>query len=212
MGITGNFKKDSYIKDIQWVVKTADGTTEREKKGSINCAPKPYYVVISNFEAEYLSQYLCSKLADNDLTNDMPKVYSFISLIRNGQKAQHLRATSLTQVPASLHILAGSIHAEKETQMKMTSFLGIHPRPLKKEEADEWDKNFKKNVFERDGFVARTNRLQVFGDGNSLSPFETSPIQSLKMFLSESRHLIEELPSSPLGRRLGCSSVTATTK
>ena len=105
--------QDSYIKDIQWVVKTADRTTTSENRGSTNCASKPYYVVISNFEAESLSQYLCSKLAEHDLTNDMPKIYSFISLIRNGQKAQHLRAASLTHVPASLHILAGSIHAEK---------------------------------------------------------------------------------------------------
>ena len=52
-------------------------------------------------------------------------------------------------------------------------------------------------------------RKDVFGDAGSKCPFKRSPIESFKLFFSDSRHLVEELPNSPLGRLLGCSSLTS---
>jgi hypothetical protein len=70
-------------------------------------------VLVSNFEAEALSEYIDSSLLEDKLAKDGPKLYSFISLVRNDQIIQHMQQSSMRNVPASLHLLAGSIHADK---------------------------------------------------------------------------------------------------
>ena len=71
------------------------------------------YVLVSNFEAENLSEFINSSMLENSLAKDAPKLYSFISLVRNEQVTKHLQQSSMRHVPASLHLLAGSIHAER---------------------------------------------------------------------------------------------------
>ena len=45
--------------------------------------------------------------------NNWPKLFSFNPIVRNDQQASALKSCSLKNAPASLHLLAGSIHAEK---------------------------------------------------------------------------------------------------
>ena len=66
-------------------------------------------------------------------------------------------------------------------------------------------------VSKKDSNILISFRVEVFGDGANKCPFKESPIESFKDFLSESRHLVEELRNSPLGRRLGCSFVSTNT-
>ena len=98
---------------MQWVFRTTcDRKIFSQENGSHRLS-QPSYVVVSNFEAENLSQYLNFSLPQQRLNSNSPKLYSFISLIRNEQRTQHLKVSSLGHVPASLHLLAGSIHAEQ---------------------------------------------------------------------------------------------------
>ena len=75
------------------------------------------YVLVSNTEAEALSEFIDSSFLENNLPKDAPKLHSFISLVRNEQTSQHLQQLSMRHVPASLHLLAGSIHADKVSKL-----------------------------------------------------------------------------------------------
>lgn len=50
-------------------------------------------------------------------------------------------------------------------------------------------------------------RKSLFGENASGCPFSKSPVRSTIAFLRDSRHLIEELESSSMGKLLGCSSI-----
>ena len=98
---------------MQWIFKTSNDRKLFSKQSGSGDLPPSSYVVVSNYEAENLTQYLSSSLIKKTIGVDFPKLYSFISLIRNEQLIQHLKLSALGHVPASLHLLAGSIHAEK---------------------------------------------------------------------------------------------------
>ena len=74
----------------------------------------PAFVIISNHEAEWYSRTYMEKGWVFTLNeSNWPKLFSFNPIVRNDQPASALKSCSLKNAPASLHLLAGSIHAEK---------------------------------------------------------------------------------------------------
>ena len=99
---------------MRWVFKThSDQNKGSAKKLKLDDESYFSYVWVSNFEAEALSHFMNSSLRHDSLPENAPKLYSFISLIRSEQIFPHLQRSSLTHAPTSLHMLAGSIHAQK---------------------------------------------------------------------------------------------------
>lgn len=117
---------------------------------------KKVYLLISNFEAEKCSCLLASginfptiddhKLSDGTEVIDgygrgtedrqfnrlrfCPRLYSFAAVRRLHQAAQFLTKTSLGEdAPISLHVFAGSIHADRVLLDKMKHYLALLPRP-----------------------------------------------------------------------------------
>lgn len=89
---------------MQWIFKTPElDQTNAE----------PSYVVASNFEAERLSSYLNIPSCNQKSKMNGPRLYSFTSLVRAEQNCLQPMEISLRNVPASLHLLAGSIYPRK---------------------------------------------------------------------------------------------------
>jgi hypothetical protein len=57
-----------------------------------------------------------------------PRLYAFASVVRLHQSLCFLNTSSYADVPISLHVFAGSIHADKPLLQKTKNYLGLLPR------------------------------------------------------------------------------------
>lgn len=191
--VHGSGAKDAHVKNIRWLLRIgAEGSASS------------LLVVISNFEAEAFAQLMsCSR-------SSWCRLFPFAGITRLQQPTEFLQAFGSVSVPPVVHVLAGSVHAEGALLEEIRAFLGLHPRPLGRCDAEEWDGLFSQGYIERDGFVCIPNRTRVVACLHGVEyldrfSFRTSPVHCLLSFFSNIRNLGNELAISSVGQLLGAS-------
>jgi hypothetical protein len=141
--VKGHTGKHVYIKNIRWFLQWED---------------LPVIAVISNFEAEALSQLLASAIQRPTFSKRYPTLYSFAALTRLQQPRKFLTVSS-RDPPAIVHVFGGSVHADGALLAEIRNFLALFPRPLRN--MAEWDDLFNREYILRDGFVRPRHRARV---------------------------------------------------
>ncbi|CAD7926811.1 unnamed protein product [Amoebophrya sp. A120] len=195
--------KDDYLKRIRFIV--------RVERGAVHGSSPEFLVVVSNFEAEHYAHLLRSSLRE---PNPKFNLYAFAALTRLQQPRRCLTMSGI-DVPPLVHLLAGSIHVDPELLGEVAAYLGLVPRsPPQEGNTEQWDLLFSTGLIQRDGFVVPGARSSVGGTlglreklSDSSCPFASSVVGFVHRFLADSRHLAEDLSTSPVGKLLGVSEV-----
>jgi len=164
-----------YLKRFRWMITL----------GSPTC---PFVLLISNFEAEAIFR----KLVRIDESHGFDViVQSFVPMINRGQVELPSRVL-LRELPMELHVFGGSINPTIEILNGMKDVLGLHPSAT-----TDWGELYRKGLIDRDGFVPPDQRrLAPLRTRTPL--FSKSPIDLVRCFLSDSRHLGSEFWTSIL--------------
>ncbi|CAD7924276.1 unnamed protein product [Amoebophrya sp. A120] len=208
--VQGDVGGEHFLKTPTWVVRFAVSSSDEA------------VVVISNYEAE-------EKFADT------PNLRKFEAIARQDQADYPLRCRDLavsclpddenaesriaTVVPSfssqarssgtpncaqpnfevvdflPLHLYAGTLFPGPALRVKLNGYLGLCRDPGASVAANE---------IEADGFVRPGRAREILGIN---SPFVRSPLAALRHFYIECRNLGGELPTSPMGRLLGCGGM-----
>ncbi|VEU35420.1 unnamed protein product [Pseudo-nitzschia multistriata] len=202
--VKGKTGKEFYVKNIRWFLRW--GSPKRES-----------FVVISNYEAENLSNLL-SPMTRKWFAkqNQFPSLYAFTPITRHNQPREIHDVSSVScEPPVAVHVFGGSVHACGKLLEKIRNFLSVFPRPKTDNGRETWDSLFEGGFIDRDGFVLPGHRGHVDGnssikdfDGSTASFFYQSPVKVLRTFYGDCRHLGSELPTSSVGRLLGASQLT----
>ena len=225
--VKGKSGKDFYIKNIRWLLKW-DGNSLHHHTN--NDYP---VVVVSNYEADQLSNLLSSSSSRIQQQGKFPSLYAFTPITRLQQPTKLLTVSSCDDTPAIVHVYGGSVNADGELLIQIRDFLSVFPRPSQTTTlplsalspspltptiataTSIWDAYFDAGHINRDGFVPPESRevvMRYFSreDYNGVdSPFEESPVKHLLHFYNNSRHLESELPTSSVGKLLGASQLMA---
>lgn len=201
--VKGKTGKEFYVKNIRWFLRW-----ESPQNTSV--------VVISNYEAEKLSNLLASVIQKCFVRpNRFPSLYAFAAITRHHQRRDFLTISSC-EPPVMVHVFAGSVHADENLLKKIRNLLSLFPRPNTPIGMKRWDLLFEKGLINRDSFVPPEHRNVVDRysstddfDGTTRILFHDSPAKDLRKFYGDCRHLGSELPTSSVGRLLGASQLVS---
>eukprot|EP00559_Dactyliosolen_fragilissimus_P003496 CAMPEP_0184860846 /NCGR_PEP_ID=MMETSP0580-20130426/5651_1 /TAXON_ID=1118495 /ORGANISM="Dactyliosolen fragilissimus" /LENGTH=1532 /DNA_ID=CAMNT_0027358101 /DNA_START=132 /DNA_END=4730 /DNA_ORIENTATION=+ len=195
--VKGERGKECFLKNIRWFLKWSSD-------------PGHTVVIVSNFEAEKLSNLLSSEIRDMlTLNGHLPYLYAFVAMTRFQQPRQYLTNSSCDP-PVEIHICAGSVHADAELAKNIRNFLSVFPRPPTRTGMKTWENLLDEGLIHSDGFVSPEHRGEVEKksedfDGSIETMFQSSPVKDLQKLYADCRHLDSELPYSIIGKLLGFS-------
>ena len=132
--IKGDGHKDSFLKNIRWILRANPSTVKRlrlsqaaSNSSSSKLQPRDQFLIVSNLEAEVLAPFLVSPIspqANSSQNQTSPyTLHPFTPVIRVGQPSI-LRVFEIP-VPPMIHVLAGSIQIQEPFLRRIKYQLGL---------------------------------------------------------------------------------------